>query len=233
MRQPHRVRASRSRCDGSNRCNRANRVGEGVHVLGAVSVGLGAFLTTLPLHYGDFVRQPSLYHPHLAPRVLFELLLPPDLSPLRQLLSRPLREGSLRRISPPLRVDIPRAPLRPYREPYSDHTESAKAIIPRASLRSRYDRSTPLGMGINAGYADCSETAISRRRIDSAGVTNTRRQKRLSPLAAAPQGAAARGESRLIGIKKRDYSKSRCILSSIRVILPERVTVEREFFCAE
>ena len=59
MRQPRRFRAGRSRCDGSNRCNRANRVGEGVHVLGAVSVGLGAFLTTLPLHYGDFMRQPT------------------------------------------------------------------------------------------------------------------------------------------------------------------------------
>ena len=225
MRQPHRVRASRSRYDGSNRCNRANRVGEGVHVLGAVSVGLGAFLTTLPLHYGDFMRQPYLYYPHLAPLVLFELLLPLDLFPFRPLLSRPLREGSLRRISPPLEWT--------YRERRCDHTESAKAIIPRASLRSRYDRSTPLGMGINAGYADCSETSISPRRIDSAGETNTRRQKRLSPLAAAPEGAAARGESRLIGIKKRDYSKSRCILSSIRVILPERVTVEREFFCVE
>ena len=186
MRQPRRVRASRSRCDGSNRCNRANRVSEGVHVLGAVSVGLGAFLTTLHLHYGDFVRQPYLYHPHLAPLVLFELLLPPDLFPFRQLLSRPLREGSLRRILPPLRVDIPRAQLRPYREPYSDHTESAKAIIPRASLRSRYDRSSPLGMGIKSGSAYCSEASISPRRIGSAGETNTRRQKRLSPLAAAP-----------------------------------------------
>ena len=186
MRQPRRVRAGRSRRDGSNRCNRANRVSEGVHVLGAVSVGLGAFLTTLHLHYGDFVRQPYLYHPHLAPLVLFELLLPPDLFPFRQLLSRPLREGSLRRILPPLRVDIPRAQLRPYREPYSDHTESAKAIIPRASLRSRYDRSSPLGMGIKSGSAYCSEASISPRRIGSAGETNTRRQKRLSPLAAAP-----------------------------------------------
>ena len=128
MRQSRRVRASRSRCDGSNRCNRANRVGEGVHVLGAVSVGLGAFLTTLPLHYGDFMRQPSLYHPHLAPLVLFELLLPPDLSPFRPLLSRPLREGSLRRILPPFRVDIPRAQLRSYRERKGDHTESVIAL---------------------------------------------------------------------------------------------------------
>ena len=66
MRQPRRVRASRSRCDGSNRCNRANRVGEGVHVLGAVSVGLGAFLTTLPLHYGDFMRQPRVLSCHVV-----------------------------------------------------------------------------------------------------------------------------------------------------------------------
>ena len=49
MRQPRRVRAGRSRCDGSNRCNRANRVGEGVHVLGAVSVGLGGLLDDLAL----------------------------------------------------------------------------------------------------------------------------------------------------------------------------------------
>ena len=58
MRQPRRVRAGRSRRDGSNRCNRANRVSEGVHVLGAVSVGLGASLTTLPLHYGDSCVSP-------------------------------------------------------------------------------------------------------------------------------------------------------------------------------
>ena len=138
MRQPRRVRASRSRCDGSNRCNRANRVGEGVHVLGAVSVGLGAFLTTLPLHYGDFMRQPYLYPPHLAPLVLFELLLPPDLFPFRLLLSRPLREGSLRRISPPLEWT--------YRERRCDHTESPTAIIPRAQRRSYRERHCALGM---------------------------------------------------------------------------------------
>ena len=102
-------------------------MGEGVHVLGAVSVGLGAFLTTLPLHYGDFVRQPSLYHPHLAPLVLFELLLPPD----RSHSDRSYHVHSERvvyAVSPPLRVDIPRAQLRSYRERKGDHTESVIAL---------------------------------------------------------------------------------------------------------